>query len=216
MRPKLLALLTVFMFTLLRPLFSNVTEAGQRKAAMPIPQVHDEADADELADCLALGRLYIVFRSDNIGPPNVGIVLTDPQGRRFGFDPLTKTGWSEMPVAQGLIDCDANDAVNDCRGTVEVCGPRSGEYALEVIGQNRSLYSLGIYARSKRVKVGESLQSSVSEAHVRRVATHKGSRDIYLLKYSRSAQSHQNSILAIGSYHPGTLPRKTREKAISH
>jgi hypothetical protein len=91
-----------------------------------IRELVDELDPDDNGDCLSLGALDIVFRTDNYGPPNVGVVLTDPRGRRIGFDPLTTRAWDALPVAQGYIDCDDLDGRGTCRGVVQVCGPVSG------------------------------------------------------------------------------------------
>ena len=66
----------------------------------------EELDPDDPGDCLSLGELDIVIRTDNNGPPNVGVVLTDPRGRRIGFDPLIKHAWQALPIAQGDINCD--------------------------------------------------------------------------------------------------------------
>ena len=67
-----------------------------------IRDILDEPDPDDTGNCLSLGELDIVFRTGNDGPPNVGVVLTDPRGRRIGFDPLIKHAWQALPVAQGI------------------------------------------------------------------------------------------------------------------
>jgi hypothetical protein len=72
---------------------------------------------------------------------------------------------------------------------VQVCGPVSGVYKLEVIGLEASVYSLGVSARSKRVKVSNGFHSSLSEADVKDIATRRGSRDILLLDYSRDPEA---------------------------
>ena len=90
-------------------------------------------DPDEFRECFVMGKLDIAFRTDNSGPPEIGVVVTDPRGRRIGFDPLTKRGWQELPVAQGSIDCDGSDDKDACRGLIEVCGALSGTYKLEII-----------------------------------------------------------------------------------
>jgi hypothetical protein len=183
--PRFLILPTLFVLTLLTPVYSNVNTADARNAAIRNHEIHDEPDANDSGDCLALGELDLRFRTESNGPPNVGVVLTDPRGRRIGFDPLTKSAWDELPVAEGFIDCDASYADGSCQGKVQVCGPVTGVYKLEVIGQKPSVYSLAISARSKRVKASNGFQSSFSEADVKDIATRMGSRDILLLDYSR-------------------------------
>ena len=55
---------------------------------------------NDAGDCVALGELDIALHINNSGPPTIGIVLTDPRGRRIGFDPLTKRGWQESETAR--------------------------------------------------------------------------------------------------------------------
>ncbi len=88
-----------------------------------IRELEYELDPEDNGDCLSLGALDIVFRADNYGPPNVGVVLTDPRGRRLGFDPLTKKAWQTLPMAQGYIDCDDLDGQGSCSGP----GLRTGQ-----------------------------------------------------------------------------------------
>jgi hypothetical protein len=68
-------------------------------SAVNIREVQDERDPNDAGDCVALGELDIAFDTNNSGP-TIGIVLTDPRGRRIGFDPLAKRGWQELPVAK--------------------------------------------------------------------------------------------------------------------
>ena len=92
-----------------------------------------------------------MFRTGNDGPPNVGIVLTDPRGRRIGFDPVTKRAWQALPVAQGDINCDDLGRTSTCWGIVQVCGPISGTYELEVIALKTTAYCVSVLGRSKEV-----------------------------------------------------------------
>jgi hypothetical protein len=113
-----------------------------------IRDILDEPDPDDTGDCLSLGELDIVFRTGTDGPPHVGVVLTDPRGRRIGFDPLIKHAWQALPVAQGDINCDDLGRTNTCRGIVQVCGPISGTYKIEIIALKTTAYSVSVLARS--------------------------------------------------------------------
>jgi hypothetical protein len=126
-------------------------------------EVQDERDPDDAEDCVALGELDIAFHTNNIGPPTVGIVLTDPRGRLIGFDPLAKRGWQELPAAQGSIDCDESGGKDACSGLIEVCGALSGTYKLEIIATAASDYTLTISARSQEGRDGQHLWSSYSD-----------------------------------------------------
>jgi hypothetical protein len=146
-----------------------------------------ELDPEDNGDCLSLGALDIVFRTENYGPPNVGVVLTDPRGRRLGFDLLTKKAWQTLPMARGYIDCDDLDGRGSCRGVVRVCGPVSGTYKLEIIAQKTTAYDVSISGRSKAIPGNSSLHCS--ETDLNNVTIRARSRDIILLNYSRDPQN---------------------------
>jgi hypothetical protein len=154
-------------------------------SAVNTREVQDERDPNDAGDCVALGELDIAFHTNNSGPPTLGIVLTDPRGRRIGFDPLTKRGWQELPVAQGSIDCDESDGKEACRGLVEVCGVVSGTYKLEIIANAASDYTLTISARSQEVRDGQRLWSSYSDYDLISIPIRKGSRNFISVTYSR-------------------------------
>jgi hypothetical protein len=148
-------------------------------------EVQDERDPNELEDCLALGELEIGFHTDHSGPPAIGVVLTDPRGRRIGFDPLSGRGWQELPEAQGVIDCDASDGKQTCRGIVGVCGPLSGVSKVEIIAQETSHFTVSFFARSAVTGSRENLRSSDSSLNVRDTMIRKGSRHVISVNYSR-------------------------------
>jgi hypothetical protein len=93
-------------------------------------------------------------------------------------------------VAQGYIDCDDLDGRGICRGVVQVCGPVSGTYKLEVIAQQTTPYSVSISARSKEVLGDDGLQCSYSEADLNNIEIRARSRDIVLLNYSRNPREN--------------------------
>jgi len=161
---------------------------GSSAAHESARQMLDEIDPNEIQECSSLGQLEIVFRTDKDGPPLVGVVLTDPRGRRLGFDPLDKRAWDELPVAQGYIDCNILDHEDSCEGLVQICGPVSGTYKLEVIAQQTTAYSLSISGRSKETHDGHGLQFSRSEANFSNVAIHGGVRSVVFVDYSRDPQ----------------------------
>jgi len=195
---KILTLLMVIIPTPVRSHANFVHVPGS--ADTRIRDVFDELDPDDTGDCLSLGELDIVFRTGNDGPPNIGVVLTDPRGRRFGVDPLIKHAWQALPVAQGDIDCDDLGRTNTCRGIVQVCGPISGTYRLEVIALKTTAYSVSVFARSGEVFDGNSLQSHFSKTDLNNLAIRKRSREIVLLHYSRDPQEYVTARLQAESH----------------
>ena len=123
---RIVKMLTLFVVIIPRLALSdaNLTHSS-RQAGTSIRELGYELDPEDNGNCVSLGALDIVFRTHNYGPPNVGVVLTDPRGRRIGFDPVTKKAWQALPVAQGYIDCDDLDG----RGNLSWSGPglRTGQ-----------------------------------------------------------------------------------------
>jgi len=175
----------LFILIIVRPAFGERNLDSLLKGAGPVRELVDEPDPADASDCFSMGELDIKFRTDNNGPPKVGVVLTDPRGRRIGFDPIAKQGWQELPVAQGYIDCDDLDGGGSCRGLVQICGAVSGAYELEIISQQTTAYSVSILARSKAVLDGNKLQSYRSDAVLNDIAIRRGSRNVLSLEYSR-------------------------------
>jgi hypothetical protein len=67
-----------------RPALSH--DNFEHVSGSPETRIHDildERDPDDTGDCLSLGELDLVFRTNKSGPPHIGVVLTDPRGRRL-------------------------------------------------------------------------------------------------------------------------------------
>jgi hypothetical protein len=183
---RIVKVLTLFVVIIPRPALchrSLVDSIKDRDAN--IRKVLEDVDPKDDMDCLSMGELDIVFRTNNNGAPQVGVMLTDPRGRRIGFDPLSKHAWQQLPEAEGYVDCDDLHGSDACRGIVQVCGPVSGTYKLEMIGQATTTYTVRISARSKELVDGGKVHSSRSEAELNNVTIRARSRDIVLLSYSR-------------------------------
>lgn len=196
--------------------FSNVDLVGLSNLVdKSLRQPIDEFDANDANDCFSLGELDITFRTHNNGEPTVGVVLTDPRGRRIGFDPLTKHGWQELPVAQAYIDCDNSDGVDACQGLIQICGAVSGTYQLEVMAQQTTTYSVNVLGRSKSVLDAGSIRFSRSESDLSNLPLNKGSRAIVSLKYSRDPQENVTAWLQSqpeAQRHDASLIRKVPSK----
>ena len=187
---KVVKALTFFMLIIPSPVLSDANLVNVSVGNTSPRNVVEELDPDDTGDCLSLGELDIVFRTDNNGPPNVGVVLTDPRGRRIGFDPVIKHAWQALPIAQGDINCDDLGRRNSCQGIVQICGPISGTYRLEVIALQTTAYSVSVFARSREGLASHSLTSHRSKTDLNNVAIRKRSREIVLLQYSRDPQAN--------------------------
>ena len=186
---RIVKMVTLFVVIIPRLALSDANLAhSSRLADTSNRELAYELDPEDNGLCLSLGALDIVFRTHNYGPPKVGVILTDPRGRRIGFDPLTKKAWQVLPVAQGYIDYDDLDGRDSCRGVVQVCGPVSGTYKLEIIAQKTTAYSVSISGRSKAIPGDDSLHCS--ETDLNDIAIRARSRNITLLNYSRDPEAN--------------------------
>ena len=138
-----------------------------------------------------MGRLYITYKSDDLGPPGVGLRITDPRGRRIGYDFRTNRGWQELPLAQASLDCEQNEdtgELRNCTGDVEICGPISGSYQVQVLPTHDGKYSVAASATSP----GKAHTSACEMASSRAELTGEISKQtpvLLTLQYSREPGS---------------------------
>jgi hypothetical protein len=77
----------------------------------------------------------------------VDLVITDPQGRRLGFDPASGTSYEEIPDAWYGVDGtiaggDGSGEILTGVKTAWLNAPVDGQYALEVIGTGTGMYTV--------------------------------------------------------------------------
>jgi len=146
--------------------------------------VRDEADPIDTQSCREMGELDIAYSSENSGAPIIGLVVSDPRGRRIGQDPVAHQLWQELPLAQAFVDCD-DDGSGACRGTVQICGPVSGTYKVEVIAMKTGKYSVSATGTSAQTVAAKQLQSTDSEAEINSTPIQEHSHETLRLTYSR-------------------------------
>lgn len=139
----------VLMALVLQPSPSRLlADAGTVKALASrteARQIQDEDDPKGEAACFSRGRLDIAYESGDVGPPGVGLRITDPRGRTIGYDLRINKGWQEMPLAQASLYCDQNldtGQLRNCQGEIEICGPISGSYQVQVLPVRNGRYSI--------------------------------------------------------------------------
>jgi hypothetical protein len=153
-------------------------------------QVRFEADprGDE-QDCLSSGRMTIVYASNDVGLPDVAFQITDPRARKIGYDPTKNRGWQQMPLAQAFLDCDQNDdmgELRDCKGHIEICGPISGTYQIEVLPTKNSNFSLNAWGTSQSERAASAPKATHSQVEWKsQIREHE--LVILFLQYSRQA-----------------------------
>jgi hypothetical protein len=155
-------------------------------------EVRDEADPKDTRSCYEMGQLQISYRNQDGLPPKVGVLVTDPRGRRIGYDPAGPNAWQELPLAQAFIDCADQNSEGQpraCTGWIQICGPVSGTYKLEVAASENSKYSLDVSAVSRQKHDENGFHATESRVHVTDTAIRKNSQDTLLLEYSREPGS---------------------------
>jgi hypothetical protein len=81
-----------------------------------------------------------------------GLRITDPRGREIGYDPRVSKVWQELSLAEGFVECDENDDAslfNHCAAHIQICGPVSGTYKVEVLPTRNSAYSISVVGMSQ-------------------------------------------------------------------
>ena len=155
-----------------------------------VREISQEADPqDDEQECVSSGRMTIVYASNDSAVPNVGFQITDPRGRKIGYDPATNRGWQEMPLAEAFLDCEQNDdtgELRECKGHIEICGPISGTYQIEVMPTKNVNFSLNAWATSQSERAESVRNATYSQAEWKS-QIHEHEPVILLLQYSRHA-----------------------------
>lgn len=152
-------------------------------------EIHDEVDPTEQQSCYSMGQINITYESGEVGPPGVGLRVTDPRGRKIGYDLGANKGWQELPVAQAFFDCDENEDTGElrhCAGHVQICGPISGTYQVEVLPTHSGRYSISASGRSQDIRDERSLHSTGSQVELKSEMWEQKPATL-LLQYSREA-----------------------------
>ena len=155
----------------------------------PLHQIRDEADPTDQQSCESMGQIGIVYETGNAGPPNIGLRITDPRGRKIGYDPRASKVWQDLPLADGFVECtelDENTGLKHCAAHIQICGPVSGTYKLEVLPTQNGTYSITAMGTSESKRDQFGVHSTASRAqYISEIR--KQSPDILTLSYSREA-----------------------------
>ena len=167
----------------------NITALEVDKAfrAQSDREIRAEADPTDQQWCALKGQITLTYASGENGLPNVGLLITDPRGRKIGYDPLADKGWEELPLAQGFLDCEENEDTGElrhCSGRIQICGPVSGTYRLEILPKRSGKFSLSVSGSSEQTWEEPGFHSSRSQVELES-ETQKRTPTTLLLKYSR-------------------------------
>jgi hypothetical protein len=158
-------------------------------ARAQVRTIHDEADPNDRQSCYTMGQISVKYESGELGPPNVGLRITDPRGRRIGYDPQANKGWQELPLAQGFVDCDENGDTGEaghCAGYIQICGPISGTYKIDVLPARTGKYSVTVSGKSEETRDGRGFRSTDSQVELNS-EIQKQTPETLSLRYSREA-----------------------------
>jgi hypothetical protein len=137
------------------------------------------------------------------------LVLTDPQGRRTGFDPLTNTSYDEIPQSNYVIyareDAESGTEASDPMKSIYIHQPITGEYTLEVIGTGEGKYALEIDTRD--------IEFNPSNILVTDVPISTGIVHSYMLNYDKTVGA---KIEIFGSYDVGGQRPRDVNKLLSY
>jgi hypothetical protein len=138
------------------------------------------------------------------------VVLTDPQGRKLGYDPVRKVEYADVPEAtfsgdkreteppprhvsteegeMGVVLTAPQPTLPaPAQAILELCNPIGGQYQLRVIGTQQGKYGLSINAANREiVDVSGRPMSLDSRAEIPPTNTRKGTAQNFLVVYSRT------------------------------
>jgi hypothetical protein len=211
------SLLTLSVLFLLCPSIASGSfpPSGGKPPLFPYRDVRDEVDPKDPESCYAMGELDISYSSARKGPPNVGLVVTDPRGRRIGHDPLANRELQELPLAQAYIDCmerDDNGQLGSCTGTIQICGPVSGSYKVQVLAAETGRYSVNVSGTSQEVIVKKSFRATDSNTGIQDVLIRKRAQDSLIIRYSREPGSRVELMRSQDAENASSKPQLSDEK----
>lgn len=136
----------------------------------PMHEIRNESDPTSQESCDLMGMISIIYEDQNPGPPNFGLRITDPWGRKIGYDPRAPKVWQDLPLAEGFVECDQNEDLTKsqhCAAHIQICGPVSGTYKLEVLPTESGTYSIKVFGRSRLIPDQFAFRFTTSETGYR-------------------------------------------------
>jgi len=165
---------------------------GVDKPYPPRPEtreIRDEADPTDQQTCYSMGQISLAYESGEAGASSVGLQITDPRGRKIGYDPLVNKGWQELPLGDAFFDCDENEDTGElrhCAGHIRICGPISGTYQVEVLPTHSCKYSISVSGTSQETRDERGVHSTGSRVELKSEIREQAPA-MLLLQYSREA-----------------------------
>jgi hypothetical protein len=153
----------------------------------PLHPMLDEADPTNLQSCESMGKISVIYETGNSGPPSVGLRITDPRGRKIGYDPRVPKVWQELSLTEGFVDCEQNDDTTllyHCAAHIQICGPVSGTYKLEVLPTRNGTYFIGVVGLSQPTQDQIGFHSTDSRAEYQSEIQRQAAQTL-MLSYSR-------------------------------
>jgi hypothetical protein len=174
------------------------------------------ASQGEPTSCTTEGYLRIaLYPTSGRGKTPASVVLTDPQGRKLGYDPVRKTEYADVPQstfsgdrgkpAPPKPDPNAADPsliidpqaprpapppqapAAPTPAVLELCNPIGGQYQLQVIGIDPGKYAVSINAANREVlDISGRPMSLDSRAEIPATNSRRGSVQNFLIVYSRT------------------------------
>ena len=162
---------------------------GTLSSRASMREIQGEADPEDEQQCTSMGWMTITYTGGDAGLPKLRFRLTDPRGREIGYDPGTNTGWQKLPVAQAFFHCEEDPDTGDlteCKGHIEICGPISGTYQVELLPTQSGQFSFSAWGTSEITRNGSGYDRTSSRAEWKS-EMHEQEPVAVSLQYSRKA-----------------------------
>jgi hypothetical protein len=123
------------------------------------------------------------------------LLLTDSQGRRTGYDPVSGQTFEEIPGATYSVEADFDeetDELLDETKVLEIMEPGVGQFSLQVCGTGSGTYDMEIVGINKHLtSSGTSYQNvPITPNHV----------DTYRIQYDNTLENYEAETMALVNY----------------
>lgn len=182
-------LLTCFLLVECLETFATQGIERTSRSRATVREISEEADPKYEQACFSMGRMTIDYSTGEPGLSKAGFRVTDPRGREIAYDPGTNRGRQELPLAQAYLDCEENDETGElrqCKDHIEICGPVSGMYRIELSPVQNAKFSVEVSAVNMRIRTRSGYDVTSSRADLQG-ETRGHAPAVLLLHYSREA-----------------------------
>jgi hypothetical protein len=110
------------------------------------------------------------------------------------------------------MERDDKGELGSCTGTIQICGPVSGTYKVQVLASETGRYSVNVSGTSQEVLVRKSFRSTDSNTGIQDVLIRKRMQDSLVIRYSREPGSRVELLRSQDAENASSKPQLLDQK----